>query len=114
MVVSSDPGWLQGAFSTLSELFYWLCLRKNSGKTVGMVFCLCQAAGNQLVATHERRLKGAGLSYRERERVRVQCSECGEEMEFGFLEVHLQMHHGKEAVWKKNWRTTAPGGDPHN
>ena len=37
MVASSDPRWLQGAFSTLVGLFDRVGLRNNVGKTVGMV-----------------------------------------------------------------------------
>ena len=45
MVELSDSGWLQGAFSTLVCLFEILGLKKNVRKTVGMVYCPCQAAG---------------------------------------------------------------------
>ena len=89
MMGLSYPGWLQGVFSTLIGLFYWVGLRKNIGKTAGMVCHLCQAAGTQSEAAYERRVTGAGLSYRERQQLRVKCSECGEEMSLGLLEVHL-------------------------
>ena len=56
MVASSDPRWLQGAFNTLVGLFDRVVLRKNFGKTVGIVFCPCQAAGNQLEAAYGRRM----------------------------------------------------------
>ena len=46
MVASSDLRWLQGTFSTLVGMFDRLGLRTNAGKTVGMVFHPCQAAGN--------------------------------------------------------------------
>ena len=52
IVASSDPRWLQGAFSTLVVLFYRLGLRTNVGKTVGMVCRPCQAAGTQLEAAY--------------------------------------------------------------
>ena len=41
MVTSSDPRWLQGAFSTLVGLFGRVGLNTNAGKTVVMVCCLC-------------------------------------------------------------------------
>ena len=69
-------------------LFNWVGLKKISGKMVGMVCRTCQAAGTQLKAAYERRMTGAGLSYRDWQRVRVQCSECGEEMALGLLAVH--------------------------
>ena len=73
MVVSSDPGCLQGSFGTLVGLLDQVILSKNSRKMVGMVCCTCQAAGTQLEAAYEQRVMGAGLSYWERHRVGVQC-----------------------------------------
>ena len=37
MVASSDPAWLQGAFTALVGLFDRVGLRTNAGKTVSMV-----------------------------------------------------------------------------
>ena len=112
MIVSSDPGWLQGAFSTLLGMFYWVGLRKNIGKTVGMVCCMCQTAGTQSEAAYERQMTGAGLSYQERQQVRVQGLDCGEEMTLGSLAVHIHINHGKAMGGRWNWGTTAPGGYP--
>ena len=81
---------MKGSFITLVGLFNWVGLRMNSGKMVGMVCCPYQAAGSQLKAEYERQMTGAGLSYQKRQRVRVQCLECGEEMVLGSLAVHLQ------------------------
>ena len=36
MVASSDPRWIQGAFSTLFGLFGRVDLKTNAGKTVSM------------------------------------------------------------------------------
>ena len=77
MVALSDPRWLRVEFSTLVGLFYRLGLRTNEGKTVGMVFHLFQAARNQSEAVYGRRMTGEGPSYREQQKVRVQCRECG-------------------------------------
>ena len=103
MVASSDPGWLQGAFSTLVGIFYRVGLRKNVGKMVGMVCRPCQAAITQLEAAYERWMMGTGLSYRERQRSIVQCSECGEEMAMESLTVHQQKQHGKELGGGWHW-----------
>ena len=78
MVASSDPRCPQGAFITLVGLFNRVGLKTNSGKTVGMVCGLCQAAGTQSEAAYGRKMMGAGPSYWERQRVRVQCTECRE------------------------------------
>ena len=45
MVASLDPVWMQGAFNALLGLFNMVGLQTNAGKTVGMVFHPCQAAG---------------------------------------------------------------------
>ena len=53
MMVSSDPGWMQGEFITLVGLFDWVGMRKNISKTFGMVCCLCQEAGTQLEVAYK-------------------------------------------------------------
>ena len=45
MVDSTDPGWLQTMFDTLTGLFDWVGLKKNVWKTMGVVYHPCQAAG---------------------------------------------------------------------
>ena len=85
MVALSDLRWLQGAFITLVGLFDRVGLWNNVRKTVGMVCLPCQAAGNQLEVAYGRRMTGEGSSYRERQKGRVQCKECGEEMALGLM-----------------------------
>ena len=68
---------MQGAFSTLVGLFNRLGLKMNIGKTIGMVFRPCQTVGTQSEVAYDRQMTGAGLSYQERQQVRVQCLECG-------------------------------------
>ena len=67
MVVSLDPRWLQGDFSTLVRLFGRMILKTNVGKTVGIVCRPFQASVMQLEAAYGRRMTGAGPSYRERQ-----------------------------------------------
>ena len=43
MIALSDPGWLQGVFSTLVRLFDRVGMKANFMKSVGMVYCPCQA-----------------------------------------------------------------------
>ena len=63
MVVSSDPAWLQGAFSALVAIFYRVGLRTNVNKTVSMACHPCRAGfGNRTAATMVAR---AGGYYRE-------------------------------------------------
>ena len=77
MVASSDLRWLYWDFINLVGLFNWVGLRKNVRKTVVMVCRPCQAAFIQSEALYKKRMTSEGLSYRERQQVRVQCSECG-------------------------------------
>ena len=66
MVTLPDPRWIQGAFSTLVDLFDRLVLRTNVGKTVCMVCRPFQAVGNQLEVAYGRRMTGEGPTFRER------------------------------------------------
>ena len=64
MVVSSDPAWLQGDFTTLLGIFDRVGLMKNVGKTVSMVFHPCQAgAGNRTEEAYKRSITGEWRSY---------------------------------------------------
>ena len=97
MVALSDPRWIQGAFITLVGLFYRVGMRTNVGKKVGMVYCPCQAVGTYSEAAYGRRMTIEGPSYRERQKRRVQCRECGEEMAAGSLAGNLKTQHGRAA-----------------
>ena len=54
MIASSEPGCIQGGFSTIVGLFERLGLKTNVGKMVGMVFRLCQVAGTHLEAENKQ------------------------------------------------------------
>ena len=89
MVASSDPRWQQGAFSTLVGLFDRMGLRKNSGKTVGMVCHPCQAAENLSEAAYGRRVMGEGRTYKDRLKGQVSCRGCRELLVAGSLTSRL-------------------------
>ena len=59
IIAPSDPGWLQGTFSTLVRLFSQVSLRTNSRKTFRMVYHPCQAAGTQLKAAYKGQMTGS-------------------------------------------------------
>ena len=61
-------------------------------------------------AAYGRWMRGAGPSYWERQRVWVQCAECRKDMAIGSLAVYMHTQHGREAVGRRHWETTAPGG----
>ena len=66
MVVSSDPAWLQGAFTALVGIIDRVGLMTNVGKTVIMVCHPCQAgSGNRTEEAYGRRITGEGRSYAE-------------------------------------------------
>ena len=77
MFASSDPRWIQLAFSTLVGLLDRVGLKTNVGNTVGMVCHPYKADGMQSEAECGRRVTGTGPSYREMQRGRIQCKECG-------------------------------------
>ena len=90
MVVLSNPAWLQGAFTALVGLFDRVGLRTNIGKTVSMFCDPCQVgAGHRTEEAYGRRITGEGGSYAERQRDRVECMECGEQLEIGSMLSHL-------------------------
>ena len=69
MVVSSDPAWIQGAFTALVGLFDRVGLLTSFGKTGSMVCHPCQAgAGNRTEEAYGRRITRKGRSYAERQR----------------------------------------------
>ena len=90
MVGATDPQWLQGAFSALVAIFDRVGLLTNVDKTVSMACQPCRAgSGNRTPEGYRRRVTGEGLSWRERQRERVACGECGEEIAAGSLSGHL-------------------------
>ena len=89
MVVSSDPSCPQGAFNTLVSIFDRVGLLTTVGKTVSMVCHPCQAgARNRTMKAYGRRVTGMGRSYAERQRVRVECKECGEVLTVSSMSIH--------------------------
>ena len=90
MVVSSEPAWLQGAFTTLVSIFERVGLMTKVGKTVRMVCHPCQAgAKNRTEEAYGRRITGKGRYYTERQQERVACGECGELLAIGSMVIHL-------------------------
>ena len=67
-----------GGFGTLTGLFDRVGLWTNVGNMVRMVCLPCQVSGYHLEAVYEQRMVGGGITYRERQRVGVKCSDFGE------------------------------------
>ena len=111
MLASSDPQWLQWAFTQLVGLFDRVGLKTNSGKTVSMTCRPCSTTGNRSEEAYERLMTGEGPTFRERKRERVACGKCGKEVAAGSLDSHRMTQHGKAR--KKRWTCTdaATGGE---
>ena len=110
MVASSDPQWIQWAFTKLVGLFDRVGLNTNTGKTVSMTCRPCTTAGNRLEEVYGRLMAGEGLTFRERKRERVECGDCGNEVAAGSLESHRMSQHGKARERFCTWTDAATGG----
>ena len=91
------------AFNTLVGLFYRVVLRTNVVKTVRMVYCPFQAAGNQSEAAYGIRITGEGSTYREHQKRRFHYRDCREEMAAGSKAIHMIIHHWRVAEAKRSW-----------
>ena len=112
MVALLDPQWLQGSFSTLLGLFCRVVLQTNVGKIVGRVCRPFQAAGTLSESAYGRRMKGEEPSYWGRQKRRVRCMECGEDMADGLVAGHMKIQHWQVAEERWSWTTLATGGKP--
>ena len=95
MIASSNPQWLQWAFTQIVGLFDRVGLNTNINKTVSMTCRPCTAAENQSEEAYGRIMTGEGLTFRERKRERVKCGDCGKEVAAGSLDSHHMDQHGK-------------------
>ena len=111
MVGALDPEWLQGAFSALVAIFDRVGLQTNVDKTISMACHPCRAgSGNRTTEGYRRRITGDGSSFRERQRERVACGECGAELAAGSLSSHMMARHGKAAPRQHLWAPQTTGG----
>ena len=113
MVESTKPGWLKTAFDTLTGIFDWVGMKTNVKNTVGMVCHPCRAAGLRSDKAYTRRVTGVGRSYKERQWERLNCLECGKDLERGSLAAHRQTQHGiVKGVPVQEGDGEDRGGDP--
>ena len=95
MLASSDPQWLQWAFTQLVGMFDRLGLNTNTEK---MVIMTCRPSTQQGIRSEEaygRLMTGEGPTFRERNRERVTYGDCGKEVAAESLESHQMKQHGK-------------------
>ena len=83
MLASSDPQWLQWAFTQIIGLFDRVGFNTNSGKMVSMTCRPCNTTGNWLEEAYGCFMAGEGPTFRERNRERVICRDCGKEVAAG-------------------------------
>ena len=76
LLASRDANWLQTSFTTICDLFERVGLQTNASKTKVMIAVPRRLMGRELDSVHKRRIQ-CGDSHRERQRRRVECSECG-------------------------------------
>ena len=60
MVAFTDPVWLQTTFYMLTGLFYWVGLKTNVKKTVGMVCHACRVVKVWVDEAYTRWMTGVG------------------------------------------------------
>ena len=53
-----------------------------------------------------------GPTYRERQKEKVECRECGKEMAAGSLASHRMMQHGQAKEERWSWEASDTVGDP--
>ena len=80
-------------FGVLTGLLVRVRLRTNTWKKLSMAFHTCHTLGRILVEAYERLATGTGLMFWERQRMRVQCLECGVEVATGLLLTHRQRQY---------------------
>ena len=101
MIASSDPRWLQWAFTVLVGLFDRVGLKTNRQKMVSMTCRTCSTPGNRSKASYTHKMTGDGLTPRERKKERVTCGDCGQEMAAGSIDSPRINQHGK--AWDRGW-----------
>ena len=80
------------------------------GKTFSMTCRPCPGSGNQLEEAYGQKMMGEGPTYRERQKERVECRDCGKEMAAGLLASHRITHHEKSKAEEWSWNKSAKGG----
>ena len=88
MVASTDPGWTQTKFDTLTGLFERVRLKTNFQNNIGMVCHPYRAARVRADEAYTRQMTGAGRSNKELQRERVSCPECRKDLARGSLATH--------------------------
>jgi Zn ribbon nucleic-acid-binding protein len=111
LIASRDHKWLQMAITRLAELFERMGLKTNTTKTQALNCTPGHITGPESSPAYKRRQEGTGDSFRERQRRRVECSQCGKDLAAGSLSVYMQTQHGLTRDGGVG-RVDAPGRQP--
>ena len=98
LVSSVQHEWLQQALQVLVELFTRIGLQTNTRKTQQMT-CFPPTLTTRLSdAGYTRRITGTGLTYRDRQRQKINCPRCDKSLTRGALKQHLRSIHGEDPM----------------
>ena len=93
LVLSTQMERLHRVFDVLIDLLNQVGTQKNTWKTESMSCHPFHTPGIMSVVAYERQVTGMGMTYKERQRMRVQCPECGVEVALVSLLTHRQSQH---------------------
>jgi hypothetical protein len=94
VIASTYPVRMQIGLDSLVELFERTGLLSNTSKTKSMVCTQNSLKGHISNQAYKRRMSGQGPTYISRQKRRVQCPICEEELAKGCLSRHLRNIHG--------------------
>ena len=94
MLESTDPGWIQSAFNTLTRLSDRVVLRTDFCNTVGMVCRPFRESGVRADEAYTRSMTVYGRTFKERQQERVLCPDCRKDLAKGSLVMHHQTQNG--------------------
>ena len=96
MVVSRDPGWLQGALNMIIGLFRWYRLVANFVKSKSITCHLGALRSGMSEEAVGQRCTVRGVTYQERPRQWIPCPYCGVELTAVLVKAHRRRMHGIE------------------
>ena len=109
---STDPGLLHITFDMLTGMFDQVDFKTNVHKIVGMVCHPCRLIRVRTDKAYTQRMTGAGRSYNEIQRERVNYPECRKYLARGSLDAHCQNQNGaKKGVRVKEVEGEGGGND---
>ena len=94
-IAGQDPIWVLTALTTMVGVFERFGLQTNLNNTKAVICTLGFIWGQQGAEAYKRRATEEGPTFRERNRTRVSCEECGEIIAAYSLRHHMDIAHGR-------------------